>query len=172
MSPTQNLLKMRRDTAPSLRRVSARANRRAVKRIRLAVLLACFNRRETTLQCLNSLFAQDNEPFCDIEVFVLDDASSDGTSQAIAERFPSVHLLGGTGSLFWTGGMHKAFEAALKQQFDFYLWLNDDTTLFEWALQRMFETAEELRGHGIEAIVVGNTRSPHSPEHTYGGISM
>ncbi|MGD0734808.1 MAG: glycosyltransferase family 2 protein [Terracidiphilus sp.] len=139
------------------------------KLIRVAVLITCFNRRETTLRCLEALFAQDL-PGCAVHVFVVDDASTDGTHGAIAERFPQVRLFSGTGDLFWNRGMHMAFGYALAEDFDYYFWLNDDTVLFKSAINLMLKTAKEMRRDGVEPIIVGNTLNPDTKQHSYGGI--
>ncbi len=170
MQQNHNVLSIRHGRSPSPRLSPHRPHRALIKNLRLAVILACFNRRETTLRCLNALFSQDVSG-CEFQVFVLDDGSTDGTSQAIAERFSEVILLKGTGSLFWNGGMRKAFAEALNQDFDYYLWLNDDTVLFDSALTELLNTAVELKKQGRDAIVAGNTRNPGSREHTYGGIT-
>jgi GT2 family glycosyltransferase len=137
--------------------------------IRVAVLITCFNRREMTLRCLDALFAQDL-PNCAVRVFVVDDASTDGTYDAIAERFPKVQLISGTGDLFWSRGMHMAFGLALAEDFDYYLLLNDDTFLFKNAISKMLSTAHEMKQHGVEPIIVGNTLNPDTKQLSFGGI--
>ena len=67
---------------------------------------------QETLACLRSLGAQQ-VPGVALDVFVLDDASSDGTSEAVAEQFPEVTVLHGDGELYWNGGMRRAFAAAI-----------------------------------------------------------
>src|SRR6266542_2947767 len=59
---------------------------------RVAAVMAAYNRRELTLACLRSLRAQ-RAPGVTLDAFVLDDASTDGTGQAIAEEFPEAALL-------------------------------------------------------------------------------
>jgi glycosyltransferase involved in cell wall biosynthesis len=56
---------------------------------RVAAAMAVYNRRELTLACLRSLRAQQ-VPGVALDLFVLDDASSDGTGEAIAvlQRMP------------------------------------------------------------------------------------
>jgi GT2 family glycosyltransferase len=137
--------------------------------IRVAVIITCFNRREVTLRCLDALSRQ-NLPNCDVQTFVVDDASTDGTYQAISTRFPEVRLASGTGNLFWNRGMRLAFGLALAEDFDYYFWLNDDTVLFSSAIHEMLETAARMRRDGIEPIIVGNTIDPVTRQHSYGGI--
>ena len=137
--------------------------------IRIAVLITCFNRREVTLRCLDALSGQSLTN-CSLQVFVVDDASKDGTFEAISRRFPEVRLYSGTGDLFWNHGMHMAFGLALREDFDYYFWLNDDTVLFEPALEAMLQAARRLKQDGVEPIIVGNTMNPDTGQHSYGGI--
>ncbi|MEM3433164.1 MAG: glycosyltransferase family 2 protein [Candidatus Methanomethyliaceae archaeon] len=133
----------------------------------LAALLTVHNRRATTLACLDALLGQLLPAGIRLSVFLVDDGSTDGTAEAVRERFPEVRLLQGSGSLFWNGGMRLAFSKALKEGFDYYLWLNDDTHLYPGALHVLLETSLKL---GPEAIVVGSVQDPHTGAHTYGGV--
>src|SRR5215471_21751813 len=98
-------------------------------KIRVAVLMTCFNRKSMTLEALDTLFSQKHTDNLDVTVYLVDDNSSDGTGPAVVQRYPQVILLQGSGSLFWNGGMRKAFATALATGFDGYVWLNDDTRL-------------------------------------------
>ena len=53
----------------------------------LAIIIACHNRRETTLACLASLVQNDVENI-DAEIFLMDDGSTDGTSEAVKAKYP------------------------------------------------------------------------------------
>lgn len=140
------------------------------EKVRIAAVLTVYNRKELTLECLQALDAQAEPADARIDVFVTDDASTDGTGEAIARQFPDVHLLTGDGSLFWNGGMRKAFAAAQAYDYDYYLWLNDDTELDHGAITRLLATHEELSsGRDEPVIVVGTTRDPKTGALTYGG---
>src|SRR5215213_1125781 len=94
----------------------------------LAVLITCHNRRAKTIACLDALFTQAR--FAGgFRVFLVDDGSTDGTREAVEAQFSNVTILRGNGTLFWCGGMRKAFAAAAPSDPDHYLWLNDDTRL-------------------------------------------
>lgn len=114
----------------------------------MAVLLSCFNRREKTLACLKALFGQNRPSGCSLEVFLTDDASTDGTVEAVRNLFPAARVLAGTGSLYWNGGMRLSFEEALKGDYDYYLWLNDDTLLDPGALTAMLHTHAKVQQKG------------------------
>ena len=132
----------------------------------LAVLITCHNRCNTTLACLHALYQQETN----FDVYLVDDGSSDGTSEAVKANYPAVNILKGDGNLFWVGGMRLAFSEALKNGYDYYLWLNDDTILDSNALPNLLNTHHCLtkRGHP-NSIVVGSVRDPLTGNLTYGG---
>lgn len=136
--------------------------------IQLAVLLTVHNRKMQTLAALEALYGQaELAGEAAVSVYVVDDASTDGTSAAVAERFPEVSLLQGTGNLYWNGGMRHAFGEALKIGHDYYLWLNDDTTLFPTALVRLLDSSFQL---GSKAIVAASVQDSLTSQLTYGGV--
>ena len=66
--------------------------------MKIAALLTCFNRKDKTITCLNSVL--NIIPTC--HVYLVDDASTDGTSEAIKQNFPQVNIIQGNGNLFWS----------------------------------------------------------------------
>ena len=136
----------------------------------IAALVTCHNRKDLTLDCIDRLLSQQNIGDVKIEVFLVDDGSDDGTTAAVTDRFPTVHILHGDGSLYWTGGMRMAFEAASNGCFDYFLWLNDDTKLYPDSVARLLATCTQIEGDcGAPPIVVGSLRDPNTGELTYGG---
>ena len=81
-----------------------------------------------------------------------------------------MNVLHGDGTLFWNGGMWMAFNTALRESYDAYMFLNDDVILYEDALDRMIHCAVTCLTQGSPAIVVGSTLSRDTGEHSYGGI--
>lgn len=135
----------------------------------IAVLLTVFNRREKTLECLHNLYMQDLPKEIELEVFLTDDGCTDGTPDAIRTKFPQVKIVEGDGSLFWNRGMYKAWQFASEtKNFDFYLWLNDDTFVYPKMIDCLFK-ASQNKSH--RAIIVGATQSTDRTQVTYGGRS-
>lgn len=133
--------------------------------VRLAVLMTCYNRRALTLDCLKRLQSQG-----DFDVYLVDDGSTDNTSEAVKAHYPTVKILQGDGSLFWVGGMRLAFAEALKGSYDYYMWLNDDTILEQDALCSLLSTHHALTKKGYpNSIVVGSIKDADSGALTYGG---
>lgn len=138
----------------------------------VAVVMACHNRRVNTLESLDIWHQQSAQARTRLQIYLYDDGSTDGTSEAVRTRFPNTTLLQGDGSAFWNGGMRKAFSAAIQDGYDFYVLANDDTHLKGDALERLLQTYERLRlERGVDVIVVGSVCDPASGVHTYGGVT-
>src|SRR5688572_29638923 len=115
------------------------------RQTKIVSVLTCFNRKALTISCLGALEAAAWRACVELEMIVVDDASTDGTAAAIRSLFPWVEVIDGSGSLFWNRGMHVAFGEALQRPADYYLWLNDDTELIPDALQSLIQQSEQLR---------------------------
>lgn len=110
--------------------------------IRVALVTPVFNRRETTLQSLRSL-ARIDKSGLDVEIIVVDDGSTDGTSQAVSEEFPEVTIFKGDGSLHYAAGTNRGIEIALKNKAEYIVCINDDTIWHDQFLKRLIATAKE-----------------------------
>ena len=135
--------------------------------MRIAVLLTTYNRKKKTLTCLRSLSRQELRDDVKLDVWITDDNSSDGTAEAVKFYFPDVTVLPGTGSLFWAGGMRNSWSNAIKEDYDYYLLLNDDTVLAENAIETLLLSQS---GDG-EAICIGSTCNEEG-KITYGGKKL
>lgn len=137
---------------------------------RIAALLTCHNRCQKTLACLDALFQCKLPEGYSLEVFLVDDGSSDGTGYAVYECYPKVNIIKGDGNLYWNGGMRLAFAAAMENGFDYYLWLNDDTLLYPQAIATLLRTEKLVKlEHQVTALIVGSTQDELGGEVTYGG---
>lgn len=123
----------------------------------IAVLMTSHNRSELTLRCLSSLFRQTSINELSIEVYLVDDGSTDGTGYLVKKQFPQVNVIRGNGELYWCGGMRKAWKEALKKKFGFYLWLNDDVDLFEVALNDVFESYLLVSKDTDRNVIIGGS---------------
>lgn len=90
------------------------------------VIIPVHNRKEITRRCLSALAKQTLPGF---NTIVIDDGSTDGTSEMIKKDFPEVVLLRGDGNLWWTGGTNLGIKHALGQQANIIVTLNDDVII-------------------------------------------
>jgi len=148
--------------ADSLRAVAA-------PRPRLVALLTSFNRRALTLAALDALHVAAESAQVALSAVLVDDGSTDGTADAVRERFAWVRVVAGGGDLFWCRGMHRAMAVGLGEAPDYLLWLNDDTLLRPDALVRLLgQQAGLAQQLGRPALLVGATAGPDG-RLSYGG---
>lgn len=112
------------------------------QRIRIAAVAPVHNRKAITLQCLKSL-SQAQSNGLEIQTVIVDDGSTDGTSDAILGTFPNVRLISGDGSLWFTEGTNVAVREAMKWKPKYVLMMNDDQVFDSRFLEFMVETAEK-----------------------------
>lgn len=112
------------------------------KLIHVEIVIPVHNRRETTLQALRSLSRIDRTGL-NVHIIIVDDGSTDGTSEAIAEQFPEVELVHGDGTLHYAAGTNRGIERALRKNPDYILASNDDAVFDVQFLRRMVRCAEE-----------------------------
>ena len=84
------------------------------------------NKRDDTLECLRSL-VENNYP--NLRVIVLDNASTDGSVEAIRAGFPQVEIIQLTENLGYAGNNNVGIQAALDRHADWVFILNEDTIL-------------------------------------------
>lgn len=136
-------------------------------KLRIAVIMTCYNRRETTLSSLHTLFKASLPESYGIEVFMVDDGSTDGTGEAVKSQFPKVKVIQGDGSLFWDKGMNLAWKTASETyNYDFYLWLNDDVDLFDNSIISLFD---DYHKSSTKDCIIASACKSSSGKVTYSG---
>jgi GT2 family glycosyltransferase len=118
------------------------------------VIIPVYNRIGYTRSCLRSLREQT---ISDFKIIVIDDGSTDGTSNMIVAEFPDVVLLRGDGNLWWTRSINLGVEYAIAHGAEYVITLNDDIVLSDNFLEKMLFHATEnpkalLGGIEIDSI--------------------
>lgn len=112
----------------------------------LSVVIVSWNTKDLLRQCLSSLFAELNQVELLTTVFVVDNASIDGSAEMIRTEFPSVTLL--------ANKENKGFGVANNQvlttvKSDYYLLLNPDTKVLLGAIKILVAFARQHPQAGI-----------------------
>ena len=114
---------------------------------RVGVALLNWNGGEFTIPCIESLLASELPPW---RIAVVDNASTDGSPDAIAARFPEVRLIRNERNLGFAAGTNAAVRALLAEGADPIWILNNDTVVHPAC---MCELAQELdRDPGVAAV--------------------
>jgi GT2 family glycosyltransferase len=115
------------------------------------VVLA-YNRREQLLESLQRMLTRSRYPVERLEVIVVDNASSDGTSEAVASEYPKVRLIrnqSNVGASGWNGGFAVAAG-------DYVLILDDDAYLPPGDLERAVVAARDEGADLVSFAVVSS----------------
>lgn len=109
----------------------------------ISIVVISFNTRDMTLACLASVHAETRTPF---ELIVVDNASTDGSAEAIAQAFPDTILIAETRNHGFAPAHRIAIEHATAP---WLLLLNPDTVVLEGAIDKLLDHARETPQAGI-----------------------
>ncbi len=123
---------------------------------KIAILIPVFNRLENTKQCiaqLHKLVSLASFRYSDFTIVLIDDGSSDGTSDWLAEHHPEVLVLQGDGNLWWSGGINMGARYALDEmKADYVLLWNNDIL----AADDYFQELDALVGQMDGPVILGS----------------
>ncbi|MGB3586085.1 MAG: glycosyltransferase family 2 protein [Tunicatimonas sp.] len=127
---------------------------------KIFIVIPVFNNVKYTLRCLDTLEKQD---YTNYQTIVVNDGSSDNTTEKINAQYPNVVVLEGDGNLWWTGATNMGIEYALQQseESDFVLALNNDLEVKEDYLTELVEAYDYNKPCLIGSISV----HLNNPEH-------
>lgn len=121
--------------------------------LRVEIVAPVHNRREITLRFLRSISRLERGGI-ETHTIIVDDGSTDGTSEAIHRDFPEAQVLTGDGNLWFTEGTNVGVRAALERDPDYVLTTNDDQILDSNCLQRLVETAQRHPRSVVGALLL------------------
>ena len=90
--------------------------------MKLSIIIVNWNIREDVVNCLRSI--EENQPRCEYEVIVVDNASTDGSAEAVRQKFPWVRLIVNEQNLGFAAGNNVGLK---KASGEYVLFLNSDT---------------------------------------------
>jgi GT2 family glycosyltransferase len=123
--------------------------------VRITAIVTSFNRKPATLACLGELQDFAPERVC-LTTFVVDDASTDGTAEAVRLNFPAAVLLEGNGCDYWAASVLRALEQiAIGPEPEYIVLVNDDFRLQPDAIERLLKAAQNVGGPCIVGGAVG-----------------
>ena len=102
--------------------------------MRLSVVFLNYNTRDLTRQALNSVLAAAEG--LEAEIFVVDNASADGSADMVAEEFPQVKLIRNAANVGFSAGNNVALRQVAGE---YALLINTDTIVRRDALHTMVE---------------------------------
>lgn len=122
--------------------------------LNIVVVFTCFNRKEKTRNCILSLERGNRQSH--FEFVVVDDGSTDGTQALLHEmsKEHAIHLVCGTGELFYSGGMRLGMKYVLDElgkDYDYLLMVNDDVDFYPDSIEELIRQSKSQNG----SVIVG-----------------
>lgn len=109
------------------------------------VVLA-WNQKDMTIKCLKSILSLD---YPNMRVVVVDNGSTDGTPEAIADQFPNVKIVRSSVNLGIAGGYNLGLEYALQQGAEYVMVSNNDIIVEPSMISRLVKALEESQRAGV-----------------------
>jgi len=103
------------------------------------IVIPSWNLRDPLLECLRSLMSLD---YARYQVVVVDNASTDGTAEAVRGISADVRVVASEVNRGYAGGLNLGIRLALEEGADYVLALNNDTVVEPGCLKRLVEVAE------------------------------
>ena len=132
----------------------------------LGIVVVSYNTKALTANCLDSIYACLQNSSLTFHVWVIDNASSDGSPAIIAERFPQATLVASQENLGFARGTNVGLDclSALDTPPRYVLLLNPDTLVSEGALPLMANFLDEHPRAGVvgASLRYGDGRFQHS----------
>jgi len=135
-----------------------------MRKLSIAAVVVTFNRKLWLMECLDALLSQ-TVPLS--HIYIVDNASTDGTEQALREAsyltrqcVEYIRLAANSGG---AGGFSAGMKAAFDAGFDWFWLMDDDVEAYPNAL------AELLRFCGRSECIHGRRSNPDGTPHAWGG---
>ncbi len=104
---------------------------------KVCIIILSWNRKSDTIEILRSLSKSTTSGFI-LEIVVVDNASIDGTTEAIKNIFPKVKIITNKKNLGFAEGNNVGMQYGLKNNFDYIALLNNDTLVDKNLIQNIF----------------------------------
>ncbi|MCO5231868.1 MAG: glycosyltransferase family 2 protein [Chitinophagales bacterium] len=131
--------------------------------MKLSVVIVNYNVKHFLFQALTSVFKSVTN--FDYEVFVVDNASSDGSIEMIAQHFPQVELIASTENLGFSKGNNLAIR---KSNATYILLLNPDTIVREDTFQQVVDFMDKHADAGALGVKMFDGQGIFLPESKRG----
>jgi GT2 family glycosyltransferase len=124
---------------------------------KVSVVILNWNRREMLLDCLRSIKELDYPLY---EIIVVDNASTDGSVQAVRETYPDMVLIENDKNYGAIGGKNIGLRQALQSDADYIYMQDNDIVAAKDALTKLVEVAEADTNVGMVGAMMYDYSKP------------
>lgn len=118
----------------------------------IAVIICNYNKKDYVLQCVESVKEQSYKK---VDIYVVDNASDDGSADAIAEKYnDSITLICNSENLGGSGGFNTGIREVVKKDYKYLVLLDNDVKLAENAIEELWRCMEANDDIGIQGCKI------------------
>ena|SRR5438445_9617997 len=125
--------------------------------LKLVVIVLNYNGLRFLKECFGSLL---NQTYRNMEIIMVDNASSDSSVEFVRENFPSIRIIRNATNLGFAAGNNVGIRYALQLNADFVLVLNNDTFLERTTIQGLMNVAASMPEVGIVGPLIRDLDDP------------
>ena len=124
---------------------------------KICILVLNWNGADDTIECVQSL---EEVTYTNAEIVVIDNGSTDDSVQRIQKQFGEVELIELESNLFFGGGNNAGLDWVQSHDFDYVVFLNNDTTVEPDFLEPLLAGFEYSQGIGMVAPLMCYSATP------------
>jgi GT2 family glycosyltransferase len=130
----------------------------------IAVIIVSWNVRDYLSDCLRSLCGEFDRSRLRGRIWVVDNASTDGTVALLADLFPQVQVIVNQSNAGFGAANNQGMQAAAAEHPRYYFFLNPDTLVRPGALGKLVKCLDERPGAGMAGarLIYSDGRFQHS----------
>jgi len=134
----------------------------------IGIVICNFNKKDYVIKCVRSVLSQD---FQDFDLYVVDNASTDGSPEAIRKEFlgERVVLIQNEENLGGSGGFNTGLRECLKKNYEYLMCVDNDVVMEHNAVGELFSFLESHTDVGMAGSKICIMDDP-SRIQTYGAV--
>lgn len=136
---------------------------------KICILVLNWNGAEDTIECVQSL---TQVTYSNAEIVVIDNGSTDDSVPRIKKQFSEVNIIELESNLFYGGGNNAGLEWAQKQNFDYVIFLNNDTTVEPGFIEPLLKGFDNHPKAGMVAPLMCYSATPELVWYGGGSVNL
>jgi GT2 family glycosyltransferase len=117
--------------------------------IKISIVIPTYNRKDYLKKLLIQLESQELGDNIKLDIIVVNDGSTDHTSEMLNSEFPNVITILGDGNWWWTKCINEGIKIALNRNTDFVLLFNDDNEIKNNYINNLYNDYQTLEAGAI-----------------------